>query len=187
MSKQIITNERLGEQYTRIKHASGATICLCPMPKFSSAFALFATKYGSVDTTFKTCNDDDFVSVPAGIAHFLEHKLFENEDCDVFKLYAETGASANAFTSFDKTAYLFKSTQDFERNLEILLDFVQSPHFTEETVAKEQGIIAQEIKMYDDSPEWRVFFNCLENVYHNNPVRINIAGTVDTIAQIDAG
>jgi predicted Zn-dependent peptidase len=155
------------------------------MEGFSSAYALFGTKYGSVDSTFKTNNEADYVTVPAGIAHFLEHKLFENEDCDAFKLYAETGASANAYTSFDKTAYLFLCSQNFSKNLEILLDFVQKPYFTDETVQKEQGIIAQEIKMYDDSPEWRVFFNCLENVYHNNPVRINIAGTVDTIAEID--
>jgi predicted Zn-dependent peptidase len=183
----IIRNERVNEQYTRIKHSSGCTICLCPMTGFSSAFALFGTKYGSVDSTFKTCNDDDFVTVPAGIAHFLEHKLFENEECDAFKLYAETGANANAYTSFDKTAYLFLCSQNFGKNLEILLKFVQEPYFTDETVQKEQGIIAQEIKMYDDSPEWRVFFNCLENVYHNNPVRINIAGTTDTIGQIDKG
>jgi predicted Zn-dependent peptidase len=155
------------------------------MKGFSSAYALFGTKYGSVDSIFKTCNDDDFAEVPAGIAHFLEHKLFENEECDAFKLYAETGANANAYTSFDKTAYLFLCSQSFGKNLEILLKFVQEPYFTEETVQKEQGIIAQEIKMYDDSPDWRVFFNCLEAVYHNNPVRINIAGTVDTIAQID--
>ncbi|MCL2037367.1 MAG: insulinase family protein [Oscillospiraceae bacterium] len=184
MSK-IIKNERINEQYTRIKHASGCTICLCPMKGFSSAYALFGTKYGSVDSVFKTKNDHDFVTVPAGIAHFLEHKLFENEDCDVFKLYAETGANANAYTGFDKTAYLFLCSQSFKKNLEILLKFVQEPYFTDETVQKEQGIIAQEIKMYDDSPEWRMFFNCLESVYHNNPVRINIAGTVDTIAQID--
>jgi predicted Zn-dependent peptidase len=183
--EQIIKNDRVNEQYTRIKHPSGVTICLCPMKGFSSAYALFGTKYGSVDSKFKTCNDDDIVTVPAGIAHFLEHKLFENEDCDAFKLYAQTGASANAYTSFDKTAYLFLCSQNFAKNLEILLKFVQEPYFTDETVQKEQGIIAQEIKMYDDSPEWRVFFNCLESVYHNNPVRINIAGTVDTIAQID--
>ena len=185
LKKQIIRNERVNEQYTRIEHPSGVTICLCPMKGFSSTYALFGTKYGSVDSTFKTKSDDDFVTVPAGIAHFLEHKLFENEDCDVFKLYAETGANANAYTSFDKTAYLFLCSQNFGKNLEILLKFVQEPYFTDETVQKEQGIIAQEIKMYDDSPNWRVFFNCLEAVYHNNPVRINIAGTVDTIAEID--
>ena len=185
MSKQIIKNDRVNERYTRIKHESGCTICLCPMEGFSSAYALFATKYGSVDSTFKTNNDADYVTVPAGIAHFLEHKLFENEDCDAFKLYAETGANANAYTSFDKTAYLFLCSQNFSQNLEILLKFVQEPYFTAETVQKEQGIIAQEIKMYDDSPDWRVFFNGLEAMYHNNPVRINIAGTVESISQID--
>jgi len=183
--REIIKNNRVNEQYIRIKHKSGCTICLCPMEGFSSAYALFGTKYGSVDSRFKTDNDADFVTVPAGIAHFLEHKLFENEDCDVFKLYAETGANANAYTSFDKTAYLFLCSENFNKNLEILLKFVQEPYFTDETVEKEQGIIAQEIKMYDDLPEWKVFFNCLESVYYNNPVRINIAGTVDTIAQID--
>jgi len=155
------------------------------MQGFSSAYALFGTKYGSVDSTFKTNADADFVTVPAGIAHYLEHKLFENEDCDAFKLYAETGASANAYTSFDKTAYLFSCSQKFAENLEILLKFVQEPYFTDATVQKEQGIIAQEIKMYDDSPDWRVFFNNLETVYHNNPVRINIAGTVESISEID--
>ncbi|MCL2070959.1 MAG: insulinase family protein, partial [Oscillospiraceae bacterium] len=184
-NNQVVKNTRVNEQYTRFKHKSGCTICLCPMEGFSSAYALFGTKYGSVDSRFKTAADNDYVTVPAGIAHFLEHKLFENEDCDAFKLYAETGANANAFTSFDKTAYLFLCSQNFGKNLEILLKFVQEPYFTDETVQKEQGIIAQEIKMYDDSPEWRVFFNCLEAVYHNNPVRINIAGTVDTISEID--
>ncbi|MCL1903613.1 MAG: insulinase family protein [Oscillospiraceae bacterium] len=183
--REIIKSDRVNEKYTRIKHKSGCTICLCPMPGFSSAYALFGTKYGSVDSTFKTVNDNDYVTVPAGIAHFLEHKLFENEECDAFKLYAETGANANAYTSFDKTAYLFLCSQSFNKNLEILLKFVQEPYFTAETVQKEQGIIAQEIKMYDDSPDWRVFFNCLEAAYHNNPVRINIAGTVDTISEID--
>jgi predicted Zn-dependent peptidase len=188
-SEQIIKNTRVNEQYTRIKHSSGVTICLCPMKGFSSVYALFGTKYGSVDTIFSTAAERTAgkaeSEVPAGIAHFLEHKLFENEDCDVFKLYAETGANANAYTSFDKTAYLFLCSQNFGKNLEILLKFVQEPYFTDETVQKEQGIIAQEIKMYDDSPDWKVFFNCLEAAYHNNPVRINIAGTVDTIAQID--
>lgn len=183
--REIISNARLHEQYTRVKHKSGCTVLLYPMKGFSSAYALFGAKYGSVDSRFKTAADKDFTEVPAGIAHYLEHKLFENEDCDAFKLYAKTGASANAFTSFDKTAYLFSCSDNFKKNLEILLNFVQAPYFTDQTVQKEQGIIAQEIKMYDDSPDWRVFFNCLEAVYHNNPVRINIAGTVESIAKID--
>ncbi len=180
-----IVNERVREEYFRLKHKSGATILLYPMKKYSTAYALFGTKYGSVDTTFKTNADEDFVTVPEGIAHYLEHKLFENDECDAFQLYAKTGASANAFTSFDKTAYLFSCSQKFEENLEILLNFVQEPYFTDETVAKEQGIIGQEIRMYEDDPGWRVFFNCLQALYHKNPVRIDIAGTIESIAQID--
>ena len=183
--REIIENKKINEKYIKIKHPSGCTICLYPMEGYSTAYAVFGTKYGSVDTTFKTNEDADFVTVPEGIAHYLEHKLFENDECDAFELYAKTGANANAFTSFDKTAYLFACTQKFEENLEILLGFVQEPYFTDETVAKEQGIIGQEIKMYKDDPGWRVFFNGLQSVYHNNPVRIDIAGTVESIAKID--
>ena len=185
MNKEIIRNRRVNEEYIRIKHPSGCTICLYPMKGYSSAYALFGTNYGSVDTTFKTNKDKDFVTVPEGIAHYLEHKLFENDECDAFELYAKTGANANAFTSFDKTAYLFSCSQKFEENLEILLNFVQEPYFTDETVQKEQGIIGQEIKMYLDDPSWRVMFNGLQAIYHNNPVRIDIAGTVESIAKID--
>ena len=183
--REIVENPKIGEKYIRIKHPSGCIICLYPMESYSSAYALFGTNYGSVDTTFKTDEDDDFIVVPEGIAHYLEHKLFENDECDAFELYAKTGANANAFTSFDKTAYLFSCSQKFEENLEILLGFVQEPYFTDETVQKEQGIIGQEIKMYQDDPGWRVFFNGLQAVYHNNPVRIDIAGTVESIAKIN--
>lgn len=180
-----IKNARINEEYIRIKHKSGLTICLCPMAGYSSAYALFGTRYGSVDTTFKTAADDDLVTVPEGIAHFLEHKLFENGDkTDTFELFAKTGAECNAFTSFDKTAYLFSCTDKFEENLEILLKFVQEPYFTAETVQKEQGIIGQEIRMYQDSPGWRSMFNCLGGIYHNNPVRIDIAGTEESISRI---
>lgn len=168
-----------------IKHKSGCTICLYPMGEFSSVHALFGTKYGSVDTTFKTKHDNDFVTVPEGIAHYLEHKLFENDECDAFELYAKTGAHANAFTSFDCTAYLFASTQEFGKNLRILLNLVQQPYFTDENVEKERGIITQEIKMYLDDPGTRVFYNCMGGVYHNNPARIDIAGTVESIQEID--
>ena len=122
--------------------------------------------------------------VPDGIAHYLEHKMFECEDGDAFLKYAKTGANANAYTSFDKTCYLFGCADNFNESLEILLDFVSRPYFTEETVAKEQGIIGQEIRMYDDSAEWRVMFNMLENMYHNHPVQLDIAGTVESIAEI---
>lgn len=182
---ETIKSARLNESYTKLKHQSGLTILMCPMQGFSAAYALFATKYGSVDTRFKTGADADFADVPEGIAHFLEHKLFENEDGDAFALYAKTGASANAYTSFDRTAYLFSCSENFTESIDVLLNFVTNPYFTAETVEKEQGIIGQEIKMYDDNPDWRVFFNLLGALYHKNPVRTDIAGTVDSIAKID--
>lgn len=186
MNKEIIKNDRTGEEYTLIKHPTGLDIYVWKMENFSTTYALFGTKYGSINTKFKTKNDPDFITVPNGIAHYLEHKLFENEDCDVFSLYAKTGASANAYTSFDRTCYLFSATNNVYESLEILLDFVQKPYFTEETVRKEQGIIGQEIRMYDDNAGWRVFFNMLQGMYHNHPVKIDIAGTVESIAQINA-
>ncbi len=186
MEQQIIKSSRLSEEYLQINHPSGLTMLLYPMEGFSTAFAMFSTKYGSIDTCFKTQKDSDFVTVPAGIAHYLEHKMFESEDGDAFERYAQTGASANAFTSFDKTSYLFACSDRFEESLEILLDSVTHPYFTKETVEKEQGIISQEIKMYEDDPGWRVMFNLLQSMYHNNTVKIDIAGTVESIAQIDA-
>ena len=186
MNKEIIKNSRTGEEYTLIHHPSGLDIYLWKMENYSTTHALFGTKYGSINTKFKTKNEPDFITVPNGIAHYLEHKLFENEDCDVFSLYAKTGASANAYTSFDRTCYLFSCTGNVYESLEILLTFVQEPYFTEATVQKEQGIIGQEIRMYDDNAGWRVFFNMLRCLYHNHPVKIDIAGTVESIAEINA-
>lgn len=186
MEKKIIKNEKTGDSYIHIKHDSGLDILICEMEGFSTTEAIFGTKYGSINTRFKTNKDKDYTVVPEGIAHFLEHKLFENEDCDVFELYAKTGASANAFTSFEKTCYLFSCSDKYKESLEILLSFVQSPYFTKENVDKEQGIIGQEIRMYQDNPSWRVFFNLLKILYHNHPVKIDIAGTIESIAEIDA-
>ena len=186
MEKNIIKSERTGDSCIHVKHKSGLDIYICEMPGFSSVEALFGTKYGSINTMFKMRDDEDYTVVPEGIAHFLEHKLFENEDCDVFELYAKTGASGNAFTSFDKTCYLFNCSKNYQESLRILLDFVQKPYFTQATVDKEQGIIGQEIKMTNDNPDWRLFFNLLRGMYHNHPVKIDIAGTVESIAQIDA-
>ncbi len=184
MNKEIVSSPALGEQFQRVEHPSGLTILLCPMEGYSPAYAMFAAKVGSIDTTFKTQHEEDFVEVPPGIAHFLEHKMFECEDGDAFAKYAKTGASANAFTSFDRTAYLFSCTGNFRESMEILLDFVSRPYFTPETVQKEQGIIGQEIRMYDDDPGWRSLFNLLQALYHVNPVRLDIAGTTDSIAEI---
>lgn len=185
-NKEIITSSRTGDSCIHVKHKSGLDIYICEMKGFSSIEALFGTKYGSVNNMFRTAADKDYTTVPEGIAHFLEHKLFENEDCQVFELYAATGASGNAFTSFDKTCYLFSCSKNYEENLKILLDFVQKPYFTEENVDKEMGIIGQEIKMTNDNPEWRVFFNMLRGMYHSHPVRIDIAGTIESISRINA-
>lgn len=174
----------LHEKYYEIDHKSGLKIFVMPKEHYSSAYAVIGTRYGSIDTKFKRSDREDFVTVPEGIAHFLEHKLFESEELDAFTRYAETGASANAYTSFDKTCYLFQCTDRFEDSLRILLDFVTHPYFTKETVEKEQGIIGQEITMYYDVPGWMSTFNLLKCLYKNHPVRIDIAGTVDSISHI---
>lgn len=174
----------LHEKYYEINHKSGLKIFVMPKEHYSSAYAVIGTRYGSIDTKFKRSDREDFVTVPEGIAHFLEHKLFESEELDAFTRYAETGASANAYTSFDKTCYLFQCTDRFEDSLRILLDFVTHPYFTKETVEKEQGIIGQEITMYYDVPGWMSTFNLLKCLYKNHPVRIDIAGTVESISHI---
>ena len=181
-----IENSILGEGYYSIDHKSGLKIYVYPKPEYTSTYATFGTKYGSIDTRFKRSDKESFTEIPAGTAHFLEHKLFESEELDAFQRYAATGASANAYTSFDRTCYLFTCTGHFKENFEILLDFVRHPYFTEETVRKEQGIIGQEIDMYKDSPEWECLFNLLECLYVKHPVKIDIAGTKESISQITA-
>ncbi len=158
------SSKSLKEKYYKIMHESGLAIYVYPKEGYTSSYAIFGTNYGSVNNCF---------SVDGGPKKIVP-----------FSRYAETGASANAYTSFDKTCYLFSSTDNFLQSLEILLDFVQDPYFTKETVEKEQGIIAQEIKMYDDSPQWRVFFNLLKALYVNHPVNVDIAGTVESISNI---
>lgn len=184
MKMNEVKSERTGDSYFQVKHPAGLRIFVYPKKGYNATYAIFATKYGSINTKF-AINGKEF-TVPDGIAHYLEHKLFESEDGDAFARYAKTGASANAYTSFDMTGYLFSGTEQFKESLTILLDFVQSPYFTKQTVQKEQGIIGQEIRMYDDDPGWRVMFNLLGALYHNHPVKIDIAGTVESIADITA-
>ncbi len=173
-----------GEVYYRFVTKAGYPVTVIPKPGHSKIYAMFGTNYGSMDTVCKPIDGADSFVIPDGTAHFLEHKLFEGEKEDAFTRYSRTGANANAFTSCDKTVYLFSCTERFEESFEILLDFVAHPYFTEETVAKEQGIIGQEIKMYDDDPDWRVMMNVMQAMFHNNPARIDTAGTVESIAQI---
>ena len=186
---KTIENKKIEEKYYYINHESGLDIYVVPK-NHTSSYALFATKYGSIDNTFKLAGDKDFTKVPDGISHFLEHKLFDNEDgADAFKKYAETGANANAYASFDKTCYLFSISdngENFDKALGILLDFVTHPYFTEESVKKEQGIIAQEIRMYEDNPGWQVYFQMLANMYKNHSIRLDICGTDESISEITA-
>ncbi|WP_165005200.1 MULTISPECIES: pitrilysin family protein [unclassified Enterococcus] len=165
---------------------NGLTVYLLPKNDYHKTYGLFSTNYGSIDNEFIPYGTDKRIKVPDGIAHFLEHKLFEKEEGDVFQLFGQQGASANAFTSFTKTSYLFSTTDQVEKNLVTLLDFVQQPYFTEETVNKEKGIIGQEIQMYEDDPNWRLFFGILNNLYPNHPLHIDIAGTVESIDKITA-
>lgn len=165
---------------------NGLTVYLLPKNDYHKTYGLFSTNYGSIDNEFIPYGSDKKIKVPDGIAHFLEHKLFEKEDGDVFQLFGQQGASANAFTSFTKTSYLFSTTDQVEKNLTTLLDFVQVPYFTEETVNKEKGIIGQEIQMYEDDPNWRMFFGILNNLYPEHPLHIDIAGTVESIEAITA-
>ena len=175
-----------GEYLFYKKHPSGLSIYIMPRKGYSSSYALFGTRYGSVDSEFIVPGEDKVTKVPDGIAHYLEHKMFDQPDgSNVFDKFSKYGGNANAFTSFNMTAYLFSATDCFYENLETLMDYVQSPYFTKESVEKEQGIIGQEIKMYDDNAPWRVFFNLLGCLYQNHPVKLDIAGTVESISKID--
>ncbi len=186
MKKEVIRSAELNEEYHVYTHASGLKLLCYPMQEFSTAYAMFGVKFGSTDTVFQKDGEECFTQIPQGVAHYLEHKLFESEEGDAFELFSQTGAYANAFTSFDKTCYLFSTAQDFEQSLSCLLQFVQHPYFTEENVLRERGIIAQEIQMYQDNPSWRVYFHLLQAMYQKHPVRFEVAGTVESIEQIDA-
>lgn len=183
---QTIEFKQLEETLYYKKLNNGLDVYILPKKGFSKAFVTFTTKYGSIDRTFVPIGEKEPITVPDGIAHFLEHKMFEKEEGDVFQKFSELGASANAFTSFTRTAYLFSATDHIYKNTETLLNFVQEPYFTEETVEKEKGIIGQEITMYDDMPDWRLYFGTIENMYENHPVKIDIAGTIESIDKITA-
>ncbi|MGM0651483.1 MAG: EF-P 5-aminopentanol modification-associated protein YfmH [Bacillota bacterium] len=181
---RLIENRELQETLYHYRVEPGMDLFVLPRPGYQKKYAVFSTRFGSIDNCFRVEPEQDFTMLPDGVAHFLEHKLFEDEQGNVFDRFAGLGASANAFTSFTQTSYLFSCTANFKQNLQLLLDFVQEPYFTEKTVKKEQGIIGQEIKMYEDHPHWRVFFNLLEGLYCEHPVRNDIAGTVDSITKI---
>jgi len=179
-----IKYEGINEIVYSQKLANGLSVFLIPKQEMSKTFGLFSTNYGSMDRTFVPIGEEKEITVPDGIAHFLEHKLFEKEDRDVFADFGKQGASPNAYTSFTKTAYLFSATTNIDKNVETLLDFVQDPYFSEQSVEKEKGIIAQEIKMYDDQPDWQSFMGTVKSMFKNHPIKIDIAGTVESIQTI---
>ncbi len=186
LEPKIFRSELAGAEYHLYHHPTGLDILIMPMEGFTTTEAIFAARYGSIDNCFRSADTGDFIRVPDGIAHYLEHKLFEGEERGVFERYASTGASANAFTSFDMTGYTFSSASDCTEPLGILLDFVQDPYITDENVEKERGIIAQEIMMSNDSPSRAMFYDLLDSLYFVHPVKIDIAGTVESIQEITA-
>ncbi len=175
---------RLRETMSCTTLENGLHVYVDAKPGFQKSYAFFATNYGGMDMKFRL--DGQWHDTPAGVAHFLEHKMFDTEDGNALQDLAANGASPNAFTSFAVTGYYFESTQNFYENLKILLSFVSIPYFTPESVAKEQGIIGQEIRMIEDDPENQVFYAMLEGLYDHHPLRTSIAGTVESISHITA-
>lgn len=175
---------REGRQVARFQLANGLRVTMLPMAGFHKTYAMLTTNFGSVDNRFTPAGEHQAVTVPNGVAHFLEHKLFEKRDHDAFDLFGDLGADANAFTSFTQTSYLFATTTHLKKNLEVLFDFVFDPYFTEQTVAKERGIIGAEIQMYADNPANRLYMGTLENLYPNDPYHIDIAGSEESIQEI---
>ncbi|MBQ9760982.1 MAG: insulinase family protein [Clostridia bacterium] len=185
MKKTEFYSSRLREGYTRIEHESGLTVYVFPK-KLTGIYALFATDFGSVHTAYRKEPNGEVITLPEGIAHFLEHKLFENEDgSDSFARFSALGADANAYTSYNRTAYLFSCTDHFEDSLAELLRFVTTPHFTDESVQREIGIISEEIRMTEDNPWDRGYQMMLEAMYCKHPVRLPICGTQESIRRID--
>ena len=178
------TSSYLDEKYFYCKHPSGLDIYVFPK-KMTSSYAFLGTRFGSVDNTFKTSETDDFITLPDGVAHFLEHKLFINEDgSDSFERFSELGGDANAYTSSNRTAYYFGCTENFEENLKELITFVTHPYFTEESINKEIGIISEEIRMYEDNPYDRCYYGMLDGLYEKHSVKRNICGSESSIKKI---
>jgi len=175
---------RVGEQMYHEKLENGLNVFVFPKADFQKGYAFFATNYGGMDMRF--CLDGEWHDTPAGVAHFLEHKMFDTQEGNALQDLAANGASPNAFTSSGITGYYFESTEKFEENLRILLSFVSIPWFTQESVDKEQGIIGQEIGMIEDNPDWKVFMNLMAALYKTHPIRVSVAGSVESISHITA-
>ena len=184
MNYRTVKSDELGESFVTFRHKSGLPVCVIPKER-THTFALLGVRFGSADRMFRVKGETETTVLPDGVAHFLEHKMFEDENGgDAFERFAQTGAEANAFTSAEETVYLFSATEKEEENLRILLDFVTHPYFTEETVAKEQGIIGEEIDMTNDEPGEIAYYNLLRALFAEHPVRREIVGTRKSIAEI---
>lgn len=176
--------KQIDEKVYEAELNNGLKLFIIPKKGFQKTFVTYTTQFGSLDNKFKPHGSDTYVTVPDGVAHFLEHKLFENEEEDLFTAFAEDNAQVNAFTSFDRTSYLFSATDNVDRNIKRLLTMVETPYFTKETVDKEKGIIEEEIKMYQEQPGYKLMFNTLKAMYETHPIRVDIAGSVESIYEI---
>lgn len=183
---QVIENLKVKEKVYIEKLENGLTVMIIPKKGIQKKYMIWGTHYGSNENSFVVPGEETVTTVPNGVAHFLEHKLFEQENgTNSLDVLTALGVEANAYTTNDHTAYLFECTDNFYEAMDELMDYVQHPYFTDENVEKEKGIIGQEIMMYDDYPEWRVYLNTMQAMYHNNPVKIDIVGTIETIGKID--
>ncbi len=183
---QVIENLKVKEKLYIEKLENGLTVMIIPKPGVEKKYMIWGTNYGSNDNKFIVPGEEEITEVPNGVAHFLEHKLFEQENgTNSLDVLTALGVNANAYTTNDHTAYLFECTDNFYEAMDELMDYVQHPYFTDENVEKEKGIIGQEIRMYDDYPDWRVYLNVMQAMYHENPIKIDITGTIETINKID--
>ena len=183
---QIIENSKVKEKLYIEKLENGLTIMIIPKKNIQKKYIMWATNYGSIDNQFVVPGEKEITKVPDGIAHYLEHKMFEQKNGkNSLDVLTALGVNANAYTTTNHTAYLFECTDNFYPALDELMDYVQNPYFTDENVEKEKGIISQEIMMYDDYPEWAVYMNAMKAMYEKHPINIDIAGTVESIKKID--
>lgn len=178
------TSDELNEKTYYVTLPNGLEVYICKKRGYNKKIGMFGTKYGSVINDFIDITTGNEIKVPDGVAHFLEHKLFEQEGANALDLFSKIGVSSNAYTSFDQTVYFFETSDKYKEALELLIKLVRTPYFTCENVEKEQGIIGQEISMYDDEPSYKCYFNALQAMYKTNPVRIDIAGTIESISKI---
>jgi len=183
---QIIENLKIKEKLYIEKLENGLTIMIIPKPNTKKKYITWGTNFGSIDNHFIDPKTKQEIKIPDGVAHFLEHKMFEQPNgTNSLDTLSSIGVDANAYTTNDHTTYLYQCNDNFYEALDEFMDYVQKPYYTDENVEKEKGIIAQEIKMYDDHPFWQVYMNAMECLYENNPVRTDIAGTVDEINKIN--